>query len=151
MSFSYLRIIAGDPDWSPDAETAARLEATARELFAWRSREVSAGDRGEIVFVDQGEWFEEVRCPNCGSVIGTDWWQSRMSEAHATGFTDLSVKTPCCGFDTSLNDLDYRLPAGFARFVIEILDLEYTYAQEEEMAQLSAIAGRSLRQIAAHY
>lgn len=151
MGFSYLRIIPDDPAWTPEPAIAERLATVAREMFASRSEEVSVGDRGEIVFVDTGELFEEVRCPHCGSVIDIGWWKSRMSEAHANGFTDLRIKTPCCGFETSLNDLDYRPPAGFARFIIEVLNLEYEYAQEEEMAELSAVAGRPLRQIAAHY
>lgn len=34
---------------------------------------------------------------------------------------DLSetIRVPCCGAVTSLSDLDYRWPAGFARFVLE--------------------------------
>jgi hypothetical protein len=151
MGFNCLRIISDDPAWTPEPPIAERFAAAAREMFAWRSEQVSVGDRGEVVFVDPGELFEEVRCPNCGSAIDIGWWKSRMREAHANGFTDLRVKTPCCGSETSLNDLDYRPAAGFARFIIEVRNLEYEYAQEEEMAELSAIAGRPLRQIAAHY
>lgn len=151
MGSSYLRIISDDPAWTPEPPIAERLAAAAHEMFTSRSEEVSAGDRGEIVFVDPGGLFEEIRCPNCGSVIDIAWWQDRMDEAHVNGFTDLRVKTPCCGSETSLNDFDYRPPAGFARFIIEVRNLGYGYAQEEEMAELSAIAGRPLRQIAARY
>jgi hypothetical protein len=151
MGSSYLSIIPDDPAWTPEPAVAERLTAVACEMFAPRSEEVSVGDRGEIVFVDTGELFETIRCPHCGSVIDIGWWQSRMSQAHANGFTDLSIKPPCCDFGTSLNDLDHRPPAGFARFIIEVLNLDYEYAQEKEMAELSAVAGRPLRQIAAHY
>jgi hypothetical protein len=151
MGLSYLRIISGLPGWSPDERTAGQLASAARDLFGGRSEGISAEDRGKIVFVDQGEWFEQVRCPKCGTAIDIHWWQDRMDEAYATGFTNLAVRTPCCGFDTSLNDLDYHLPAGFARFVIEVRELENTYADEEEIVQLSRIAGRPMRQIAAHY
>jgi hypothetical protein len=151
MGFSCLRIIPDDPAWTPEPPIAERLAAAARDMLAWRSEQVSVGDRGEVVFVDPGELFEQIRCPNSGSVIDIGWWKSRMSEAYANGFTDLRVKTPCCGLETSLNDLDYRPAAGFARFIIEVRDLEYEYAQEEEMAELSAMAGRPLRQVSAHY
>lgn len=151
MGLSCLRIIPSDPAWIPEPPIAERLAARARDMFAWRSEEVSVMDRGEIVFVDQGQLFGEIRCPISGSVIAVGWWKSRMSEAYGNGFTDLSVRTPCCGYQTSLNELDYRPAAGFARLIIEVTDLEYEYAQEEEMAELSAIAGRPLRQISAHY
>lgn len=151
MSSNYLRIIPDVPDWVPDESTAQRLATAARELFAGRSSEVSSGDRGEIEFVDQGAWFESVSCPNCGAVIDESWWQDRMGTAAETGFTDLSVRTECCDFLTSLNDLVYRLPAGFARFVIEVRELDKTYADDAAMATLELTAGHPLRQIAARY
>ncbi|WP_152617466.1 hypothetical protein [Phaeacidiphilus oryzae] len=151
MSSNYLRIIPDIPDWVPDESTAEQLALIAGELFAKRSSEVTAGDRGEVGFVDQGAWFESVSCPGCGAPIDDSWWQDRMDAAAETGFTDLSVRTECCGVATTLNDLVYRLPAGFARYVIEVRELDKTYADEEEMATLQRAAGRPLRQIAARY
>jgi hypothetical protein len=151
MSSNYLRIIPDLPDWTPEGPRAERLGSTARQLFESRSAEVTSGDRGAIGFVDQGEWFEGISCPRCGAAIDTSWWEDRMDAAAETGFADLSVSTECCGFATSLNDLVYRQPAGFARFVIEVRELDETYADDAAIAVLEQIAGRRLRQIAARY
>ncbi|WP_052433357.1 hypothetical protein [Streptacidiphilus carbonis] len=151
MSSNYLRIIADLPDWTPDGPRAEQLGAAAQEMFGARSAEVTSGDRGEIVFLDQGEWFEGISCPNCGAAVDTAWWGERMDTAAENGFTDLSVTTECCGSATSLNDLVYRKPAGFARFVIEVRELDKTYADDTSVAALEQIAGRPLRQVAARY
>lgn len=151
MSINMLRIIPDLPSWVPDDEVASRLSEAADRLFGEHSRRVTAEDRGEISFIDQGEWFEKIECPNCGSEIEDAWWQDRMSEAYANNFSDLSIRTPCCNSVMSLNDLVYRLPAGFARFVIEIEELDQTYAREDAIALLSQISGRPMRQIAARY
>ncbi|MFC1406109.1 MULTISPECIES: hypothetical protein [Streptacidiphilus] len=151
MSSEYLRIIADLPDWTPDGIRAEQVEATARQLFETRCAEVTTGDRGTIGFVDPGEWFEDISCPHCGAAIDTSWWEERMDTAAETCFGDLSVSTECCGSATSLNDLAYRQPAGFARFVIEVRELDRTYADDAEIAVLEQAAGCRLRQIAARY
>lgn len=151
MSSNYLRIILDLPDWTPDGPRAEQLGSTACQLFASRSAEVTSGDHGAIGFVDQGEWFEDISCPHCGTAIDTSWWEERMDAAAETGFADLSVSTTCCGFATSLNDLVYRLPAGFARFVIEVRELDGAYADDAAIATPEQIAGRRMRQIAARY
>ena len=46
-------------------------------------------------------------------------WTEAIHAAAAAGFADLDVRVPCCRSKTSLNDLDYRGPAVFARFVLE--------------------------------
>jgi hypothetical protein len=42
-----------------------------------------------------------------------------MDASYRSAFEDLAVRTPCCHTDTTLNELDYDWPAGFARFVLE--------------------------------
>lgn len=151
MASNLLTIIADVADWAPDEATAAELEALAQRLFAGRCAELRVEDFGEVAFIDQGGLFEDITCPACGSGIGIPWWQDRMDESFEAAFTDLGVTVPCCGAATSLNKLEYRLPAGFARFAISVRDLDHPWAGEEEVAALSRVAGQPLRQVLARY
>jgi len=58
-----------------------------------------------------------------------------MGSAHASGFTELAIITPCCGKPSSLTDLRYEMPVGFGRFVIEASNLDVT-----DYGSLAAIA-----------
>ena len=70
------------------------------------------------------------------------WWNSEDRRS-------LAVETPCCGRATSLNDLDYVLPQGFACTAIELMnggrDLE-----PEEREQVEAALGLPVRIIWSH-
>ncbi|MGW1028855.1 hypothetical protein ACWD4J_35125 [Streptomyces sp. NPDC002577] len=118
MSSDYLRVIPTEPSWVPDEAHASAALAVVRAAVpaGW---DYSVRTHDEVVFVDQGGNFESVSCPYCSSALD-DWWQERMGEAAETSFSQLTVTTPCCGREVSLNDLDYRMPAGFARFEIEV-------------------------------
>lgn len=72
-----------------------------------------------VQFIDQGGNFEYVACPFCSEILDVAWWQEEMTRSFAHNFDDLSIHMPCCNQGTDLNHLDYHLPAGFARFVIE--------------------------------
>lgn len=151
MASNILSILADVPELAPSEAVAVELETVARKLFEQRCAEISVVDSGMVEFIDQGGLFGELNCPNCGSEIDIPWWQDRMDESYANSFSDLGIRVPCCGFATSLNELEYRLPAGFARFAIQVRDFENPWADEEEMAALTRVAGRPLRQILARY
>lgn len=72
------------------------------------------------VFVDCGGNLEKIKCPLCGRKLDFGWWGEAMSSAAEGSFADLRVKTPCCRQDSSLNDLDYHFPCGFACLEIDI-------------------------------
>lgn len=152
MSLHVLRLIPTDPAWTPSqagAEEAARILV---ELFP--ASPVASTVYDETIFIDQGGNFEEVRCPRCRAVIAGEWWGDRMDEAAATSFTDLAVVTPCCHLATSLNDLDYRMPAGFARFELSVSDWNNggsTGLAGEELQSVVAAVGHDLRQVLARY
>lgn len=151
MSDNFLRLIPTDPYWVPDAEVAEK----ARRLYATLvpdASEVTIDIRDEVAFVDQGSNFESVECPSCGAALETDWWQGAMDRAFDAQFSDLSVSPPCCGKHTSLNDLRYVMPAGFARFTLEAMNPNRgTDLDRHQLKELENLLGCKLRQIWAHY
>jgi hypothetical protein len=93
--------------------------------------------------------FKATFCPFCGTDV-TEWWDKAM---HAWWNCDdrrqLSVETPCCARATSLNDLDYDSPQGFACVAIELLNPGFDL-EPEELQQVEAVLGVPLRIIWAH-
>ena len=78
----------------------------------------------------------------------------QMAEAAENDFADLTVRTPCCDTETTLNDLDYRLPAGFARFVLSVQDPQREGRPDltpEDLAAIGHALGHDVRQVLAHY
>ncbi len=101
----------------------------------------------EVTFIDQGSNFEEVKCSNCGNTLEIDWWSEQMDNCGMSNFNDLSVTTPCCKKVTSLNDLNYIWPAGFARYVIEIINPD-----ENEVFEIEKITKQiNHKLVRAHY
>jgi hypothetical protein len=76
---------------------------------------VDAVVHNEIRFIDPGMRFELVVCPFCESELDQIWWGDMMIEAEGSGFEDLNGKLPCCDASSTLNNLHYKMPAGFAR------------------------------------
>lgn len=101
-------------------------------------------------FVDCGGELEEIKCPDCGEDISFDWWGEVMEEAAEKEFFDLSVKLPCCGSDSCLNDLEYYLPCGYAKMEITIANLERKFS-EKELISIGELLGEKVRIILARY
>ncbi|KUJ35856.1 hypothetical protein ADL25_35140 [Streptomyces sp. NRRL F-5122] len=66
------------------------------------------------------------------------------------GFSTLLVAVPCCEVQTSLNDLVYDWPMGFARFRIEVLYPNRAWLTGEELARVADALGHPVRQILIH-
>ena len=151
MSDNYLKLIPSDPQWVPDplaAEKARRL----LEKIVPKSDEVTLDVRDHVGFVDQGSNFESVGCPSCGANLEVDWWQRELERAMEANCVDLSTTPPCCGRGTSLNDLRYVWPAGFAKFSLEAMNPNRSGDLDPvELRQLEDLLGCKLRQIWAHY
>ncbi len=150
MSDNWLRFIATDPGWVP---SGLATEAAVELLVKWLpdADEVRSSVRDHVEFVDQGANFEHVYCPTCRAVLAEDWWGDAMTRASQGGFEDLAVSTPCCGRATSLNELDYDWPAGFARFVVEALNPGVSDLTKPQVDELAQALGTPLRRIWAHY
>jgi hypothetical protein len=74
-----------------------------------------------------------------------------MEVAHEEHFRDLRATTPCCGTRTSLNDLVYAWPAGFARYTLEVLNPGVGAIPEPLLRRLESALGAKVRVVWAHY
>ena len=74
-----------------------------------------------------------------------------MNSAHEHNLEDkLTTPTPCCSQSTTLNDLDYDWPQGFARWRIEILNPSVGRLRPEAEQALSDALGHAVRLIYTH-
>ncbi len=112
--------------------------------------EVRTREFTTVHFVDPGANFEGVFCPHCGSEV-TEWWSAAMKRAAATEFSDLSATVPCCGTSSTLNELRYEWPAGFARFVLEVRGPGVPEPPAALLDALQRTLGCQLRTIWARY
>ena len=149
MSDNILKLIPTSPECVPSDAALQQARALIASLFPG-ANEIDLKATAEVRFVDQGENWERVLCPVCGNELDPGWWRKAMHTAHRTGFTDLSVKLPCCGAVSSLNDLHYEWPAGFARFVIKVYNPGADIA-DRDLRLLEKSLGCELRKIWAHY
>ena len=148
MSDHYLRLVSVDPNWSPSPEAAAAAVGILATLLPAADHVRAVGEAG-VVFYDAGELAETIGCRRCGADLG-DWWQGAMTQAFASGFTDLAIVTPCCGARTSLNDLDYVYPAAFGRFALEAANPAVADVTDEQKAVIEAALGTRLRTVFQH-
>lgn len=145
MSTDMLRLIPSDPAFvpAPAAQEAARAKLAS---YVPRAEIVTATVADTAMFVDQGGEWKRVLCPACGAEVDEAWWVRAVDAAHGSGFANLTARMPCCGATTSLNDLRYDRPAGFARFVLEALN-PGTDLNDGQMRSLEGILGCSLRKM----
>ncbi|MFF3504966.1 hypothetical protein [Streptomyces sp. NPDC003247] len=123
MGDNRLTVIPTDPYWRPGRDAADRAAAVLCGMLpdddARRGLDATWHDSVEVV--PCGADLEEISCPRCGAEPTPGWWGQAVTERYDTGFSTLRVTVPCCGAVTSLNDLVYDWPMGFARFRIEVL------------------------------
>jgi hypothetical protein len=66
------------------------------------------------------------------------------------GFTALNISTPCCGFQTSLKDLKYGWPVGFARFFLEAFNPGAQGLSDEMIQRVGEALGARVCQVQVH-
>ena len=151
MSDNYLRFIPLAPGYVPEASAQER----ARDLlhtYTPRADEVRAQVWEHVQFVDCGSNLERVLCPACHADLLDDGrWGRMMDAAYEVLFTSLVIPMPCCGVRLSLNDLEYELPVGFARFMLEAWNPGIPNLEREQVHALEQTLGCQLRTIWAHY
>lgn len=150
MSDNYLRLIPKDPTWQPTVEAAQRCVAALSPLVPGADS-VEAEFLEKVTFIDQGANLERVLCPACRVGLDLDWWSEEMARSGDGAFSDLAVTTPCCSAATSLNDLGYEWPAGFASFEVAVLNPQRGWLEPDELSRLGDMLGRPLSQVMAHY
>ena len=149
MSDSFLRLIPIRPEYVPDAtnrETAIKMLRGMVIRTANIQSEVFQG----IHFVDAGSNFERVECPACAAELTTEWWQEAMEAAFEHQFTTLTVMLPCCGAVSSLNDLRYMWPQGFARYCLSAQNPGIQDLSTAQITELAKIIGCELRRVWSH-
>lgn len=150
MSDDYLRLIPTDPTWLPGAEAAQRAAATL-SLLVPGADSVKAELYDDVTFIDQGANFARLNCPACQAALEMDWWADQMGEAGDARFTNLAVTTPCCGATTSLNDLTYDWPAGFAQAELSVLNPQRGWLEDAELTEVATELGHPLKQVMTHH
>jgi len=143
-----LKIISSNPSYVPNQEQQQQAKDFLAKIYPKHKIESISTDT--IEFVDQGQNFDSIICPLCGKEIETEYWQDAMEKANQTHFTNLSMVTPCCKKTTSLNDLGYVTPAGFAKYVLSVDDPE-TEIKQRDLSTLQKILDAALRTVYAHY
>ena len=147
MSDHVVKVIPRSPQQGvPEAVLASAVRYLNGTVAADR---IEAHTYETPAFIDCGSNLEEIRCSLCGNELSFDWWGEAMDIAAQTGFASLEVTMPCCGGESSLNDLKYNFPCGFACAEIELLN-PTSEIDPACIAQLEAIFGFPVRLIHAH-
>jgi hypothetical protein len=150
MSEFHYKLIPTIPDYVP--EVAAREAALARlKSFLPDARQVTAEVRERVEFVPAMGNFETVSCPACGTILDDKWWVRAMDTVYGPGgFTNLAVTLPCCGAASSLNDLRYYFPQGFARCVLSAFEPNVPDLEDWQIYELEEVLDCTLREIWVH-
>ncbi|HKP54784.1 MAG TPA: hypothetical protein VJ183_19285 [Chloroflexia bacterium] len=158
MSADILRLIPINPEYMPDALSRERAAVFLKSLLLPNpdpSRDITTKVIEHVEFIDQGGNFERIVCPCCSSELTIKWWHEVMDKAYEKRFADLRIITPCCHTESSLNDLQYEMPAGFARFVLELYKPVFIdpilELSQDALEKLQDILGCRVRIIWAHY
>lgn len=103
-----------------------------------------------ISFVDCGQGFEKVICPDCGKEISMDFWQESMDKAFKASFKDMSIKTVCCQTVTDLNSLKYEADCGFAKSILTVNDPNPNLNDSKLLLDFKRISGIDFKIIFTH-
>ena len=133
FSSNQLNIIPNRPDFSIDKETANKLLNFLSGKF--NDKEISIELDSSICFVDCGENFEKILCPNCGKEIPGEEWHEAMDKAYEKNFSDLDFRPQCCDILTDLNLLNYQSACGFAKSIITIIDPDIEKLDKAKLLQ----------------
>lgn len=122
------------------------------EDIALDAEEISAEIAPDIRFRDCGANLETIRCPICGMEISHEWWREQMGDEYSwdEDFVLKPIIPPCGHSLPSLNALDYHFDQGFSRFMIEAMNPTIARLTPEQVIQLEAILGCSLKVIYQH-
>jgi hypothetical protein len=141
--------VPDDPLAQPTREEADRAVTLLRS-FLPEASDVSTKFEDRIMFFDPGSNWSGVRCPRCGAEI-EDWWVSAATRAYeASALRDLTATTPCCGYTTSLNDMNFVWNGAFGSFVLKAKNPNIRDTTPEQDAALSECLGMTLRKVLVH-
>lgn len=153
MSVDFTRIIPTDPWWVPTAAQADAAVAVVDHIMNERRGELEIKAPGRVEFVDAGANWETAYCPSCRYELGTRWTVDQISAAYDAekGYGSLTITTPCCASEISLNDVDYRWQQGFASWWISVRDANRgTALSDNELEHIEVALGHRVREINSH-
>ena len=84
------------------------------------NEDIAFTNYNSVQFIDCGDGMEHIFCSWCGRELDIGFWQNAMDKAHDKAFNYLAFRTPCCNLSSSLDEIVYVKPCGFATFVIEV-------------------------------
>jgi hypothetical protein len=148
MSDNWIVFIPENPTAQPTSDAARRARELLKAILP-DAEFISSKFVDRTEFVDPGGNWSGVRCPAC-SAEADGWWSDAMSAAAKQNFSELKVVTPCCGTETSLHELSYIWPAGFAKFWIEAMNPNVSNTTEIQDRELEKCLGMPLRKILRH-
>ena len=143
-----IRLIPKQPDFEISENQAELLIDYLSKEFP--GKEITARLDSSISFVDCGQGFEKVICPNCGEMISGELWQESMDKAYENDFKDLTFNTNCCQTITDLNSLKYELDCGFAKSMIEVNNPEKEINEQKLLTDLKNLCGIDFKVIYAN-
>jgi hypothetical protein len=120
VSDDYIRLIPTQVTWKPTESAAESAASYVTGLFAGvngSADEVTTEFYDEVAFIDSGVNTSTAKCRSCGNSVDLEWVFEVVDERGAD-LSHLDVNLPCCEATTSLNDLEYDWPMGFASFEI---------------------------------
>lgn len=146
MSDNWLRVLPDNPKFLPPNDASVERAQKVLRAAVSGCDELTVDTTDAPTFFDPGANWSGVVCPACGSDLEEDWGQA-MERAHQTG--DLSLTTSCCETRTSLNDLRYGWPCGFARFAISALNPQRDVSRDAQR-EIEEALGTSIRIVRQH-
>lgn len=138
-SSSHIRIFPKNPEINLQREIAISLINFLSKEFS--NKELNIELDSTISFVDCGQGFEKVDCPNCGKEISMEFWQESMDKASQKKFIDLTITTCCCQCLTDLNSLKYHSDCGFAKSLITIIGPDSKIIESQLLSDLKSLSG----------
>ena len=147
MSINICKIIPENPNSDISNNSEKAIAHLNKKL---KAESISFTDRGQISFIDCGENLERITCPICNADLPFDWWSEAMDVCYENGFSDLSVTLHCCSKTSSLNDLIYDFPCGFAKQEITITEPS-AIPDDLTVKEIESILGEKVRIIICRY
>jgi hypothetical protein len=151
MGINVLKLVASKLEFVPDPKAVEEVKTFLSLTFPQAPISFKLWDN--LQFVDNAGFFERICCPKCRGGIDLDWWGASMSSKwnnELKGFENLDIEAPCCGFKTSLNELEYVSPACFGLCAIEVEGAPRDLTPEE-LQRLEQGLSCSLRKVWARY
>jgi hypothetical protein len=151
MNTEYLCIIPANPQYVPTVDGQESALAAFTKMLPM-AESVDVVVHKEIRFIDAGMKFELVSCPLCESELDQIWWGDAMNTAQRSSFEKLDIRLPCCDAPSTLNNLNYKMPSGFARFLLQAREPKLgRYLTVDKLQALESILGTPLKQIWAQH